>query len=92
MMLHSPDRLLFHVLNRGIHLLLLIAGFLLALTPLVEVDVFLLLLPVLHFSFLHAHRAKVHRRSFLLGTYDTRAIPTSSDHSGYLLSFTEFVL
>lgn len=58
MMMHSPGRLLFHVLNRGIDLLLLIAGLLFCLTSIVvQVDVLLLLLPVLHFSFPHAYGA-----------------------------------
>lgn len=92
MMLHSPDRLLFHVLNRGVHLLLLIAWLLLALTPLIQGDVFLLLLPVFHVSLLDTHGAKVHLRSFLLGAYDAWAIPTSGDHSGYLLFLTKLIL
>ena len=92
MMLHFPDRLLFHILNRGIYLLLLIAGLLLDLTPMIQVDVFLLLLPVLDFSLPHAHGAKVHLSSFFMRANDAWAVPTSSDHSGYLLFLAELVL
>jgi hypothetical protein len=92
MMLHSSNHLLFQILNRRIYLLLLIAGFLFALTPMIQVDVFLLLLPVLNLSFPDAHGAKVHRRSLFLRTHDSWAVPTSGDHSGYLLFLTELVL
>ena len=92
MILHFPDRLLFHILNRGIYLLLLIAGLLLDLTPMIQVDVFLLLLPVLDFSFPHADGAKVYLSSFFLRANDAWTIPTSSDHSGCLLFLTKLVL
>jgi hypothetical protein len=88
MMMHSSrHHFLFHLLNRGCYVLLLITWLQFTGAPMVQIYVLLLLLLMLHVSFASTYWAYIEGRIM-----NTRTIPTPCDHASEMLPFAQLIL